>query len=811
MRSRPRLAPGSLAMTFLLFAPGAVHAAWPHNPNINLPVCKLALEQSAQVMVSDGSGGAIVAWQDFRNGITYHIYAQHILASGVVDPAWPANGLAITNAAGHQQSPAIISDGSTGAIIAWQDSRSMNYDIYAQHVFASGSVDPMWPVDGRAVCAFTGDQQNPALISDGAGGAIIAWQDGRGGATSDIYAGHLFSFGSVDVAWPTNGARLCSAAGNQVSPKLCSDGAGGAVVAWTDFRAGGADLYAIKVNSSGGLDAPWPTDGRALCTVAGDQINPVIETNGAGGALIAWEDYRNGALNTDIYITHVTTVGSLYWSSNGSVLCNAANNQINPAIVRDAANGVLIAWQDYRASGSSDIYVQHVVPGGTDPSWPGGGQVLTTAIGDQASPALATDGAGGAIVAWQDVSVSVGVLAQHVFASGAVDGAWPVNGRQLALTLFAGPPRIASDGAGGAIAAWSDNRNANWDIYAQRVARFGYLGTPEAEIASVTDVPNDQGGKVKVSFNPSWLDTENDPNLSLYEIWRSVPGSIAQAALHDGAQQMAGFAERPSRTGRTFVVAGAQAYWEYLGSLNAVHYIPGYAYLASTTGDSTGAYNPATAFMVVARNASGSMYWLSTPRSGYSVDNVAPVAPTPFTGQYAGGSTHLHWDPNSETDLAGYRLYRGASSGFVPGPGNLVAGLPDTGYVDAAGSPYYYKLSAVDIHGNESAFTTLSPSNVTGVGEGAAQLAFARPFPNPAGESVLLRWSLPRASFMSLAVFDASGRRVRALVEGTLPAGAHDLRWDLRNDSGAMVGNGLYFVRLSASGRVLVERLATVR
>ena len=242
-----------------------------------------------------------------------------------------------------------------------------------------------------------------------------------------------------------------------------------------------------------------------------------------------------------------------------------------------------------------------------------------------------------------------------------------------------------------------------------------------------------------------------------------------------------------------------------------MHYIPGYAYLASTTGDSTGAYNPATAFMVVARNASGSMYWLSTPRSGYSVDNVAPVAPTPFTGQYAGGSTHLHWDPNSETDLAGYRLYRGASSGFVPGPGNLVAGLPDTGYVDAAGSPYYYKLSAVDIHGNESAFTTLSPSNVTGVGEGAAQLAFARPFPNPAGESVLLRWSLPRASFMSLAVFDASGRRVRALVEGTLPAGAHDLRWDLRNDSGAMVGNGLYFVRLSASGRVLVERLATVR
>jgi hypothetical protein len=810
-RSSPHLAPG-LALAFLVFIAGAAHAAWPHNPNINLPVCKVALEQSAQVMVSDGSGGAIVAWQDFRNGITYHIYAQHILASGVVDPAWPANGLIITNAGGNQQSPAIVSDGSSGAIIAWHDSRSMNYDIYAQHVFASGSVDPMWPVDGRAVCAFTGDQQNPALISDGAGGAIIAWQDVRGGANSDIYAEHVFSLGSVDVAWPTNGARLCSAAGNQVSPKLCSDGAGGAVVVWTDYRAGGADLYAIKVLSSGALDASWPGDGRALCTISGDQINPVIESNGAGGALIAWEDYRNGALNTDIYITHVTAVGSLYWSSSGIVLCNAANIQANPAIIRDAANGVLIAWQDHRTS-DTDIYVQHVMPGGVDASWPGGGLVLTTALGDQQAPTLTTDGAGGAIVAWWDLSTP-GIFAQHVTSTGTVEGIWPVNGRSLTLSNFVGStPRIASDGAGGAIAAWSDNRNGNSDIYAQRVARFGYLGTPEAEIASITDVPNDQGGKVKVSFNPSWLDTESDPNLSLYEIWRSVPGSIAEAAIRDGARQMAAFSERPPRTGRIFVAApnGAQAYWEYLGSQSAAHYIPGYAYLAATAGDSTGAYNPATAFMVVARNASGSMYWLSAPKSGYSADNIAPVAPAPFTGQYASGSTHLHWDPNTESDLAGYRLYRGTSSGFVPGPGNRVAAQPDTGYVDAAGMPYYYKLSAVDIHGNESAFTTLSPSNVSGVEEGAADIAFARPFPNPTAESALLRWSLPRASAVSLEVFDASGRRVRALFEGLLSAGGHDLRWDLRNDTGTKVGNGLYFVRLSTNGRVLVERLATVR
>jgi hypothetical protein len=58
---------------------------------------------------------------------------------------------------------------------------------------------------------------------------------------------------------------------------------------------------------------------------------------------------------------------------------------------------------------------------------------------------------------------------------------------------------IVTDGTGGALITWYDYRAGNYDIYA-RVARFGYLGTPEPVIASVKDVPNDQGGgKVKLS------------------------------------------------------------------------------------------------------------------------------------------------------------------------------------------------------------------------------------------------------------------------------------------------------------------------
>ena len=147
--------------------------------------------------------------------------------------------------------------------------------------------------------------------------------------------------------------------------------------------------------------------------------------------------------------------------------------------------------------------------------------------------------------------------------------------------------------------------------------------------------------------------------------------------------------------------AGVDYFWEYVGVQSAFQ-LPSYSFIAPTAGDSVAGSNPLTAFMVRARGLARAEYWDSAPDSGYSVDDLAPAAPAPFSGQYVSGSTVLAWGPNGEADLAGYRLYRGTTPGFVPGPGNLVAALAATSYVDPVGEPHFYKLSAVDVHGNES-------------------------------------------------------------------------------------------------------------
>lgn len=127
-----------LILTYKFFTIKAL-AQWSNDPNVNNAICIAAINEERPTIVSDGAGGAIITWQDLRNGYNYDIYAQRINASGVVQ--WTVNGVAICSALNDQLYPTIISDGAGGAIITWQDHRSgSNLDIYASRVFHDGEL-----------------------------------------------------------------------------------------------------------------------------------------------------------------------------------------------------------------------------------------------------------------------------------------------------------------------------------------------------------------------------------------------------------------------------------------------------------------------------------------------------------------------------------------------------------------------------------------------------------------------------------------------------------------------------------------------
>jgi hypothetical protein len=462
---------GILCLALLLPLPAT--AAWPTDPAVNVPLCTVGSHQVDPTIVSDGAGGAIVAWADHRSG-DYDIYAQRIAADGTV--RWTTNGVALCTADDSQYRPMIVSDDLGGAIVIWTDARSgsLSPDIYAQRVSASGTVE--WTTNGVAICTAVREQRGSTVVSDGAGGVVVAWEDFRS-YNCDIYAQRISASGTTQ--WMANGVPFCMNPDHQYRPSIASDAAGGAIVTWMDCRSGSFDIYAQRISGSGVVQ--WTADGVALCVAAHSQYDPKIVSDGSGGAIATWFDERRGYANPSFYAQRISGSGVAQWTADGVALCTASGNRRDPAITSDSAGGAIVTWYDYRSdSVYADIYAQRISGNGT-PQWTLDGVALCTDSGNQAIVAIAPDGRGGAFVAWQDGRGDDGyvfdIYAQHVSSTGVPQ--WTADG--VALCTAANSqysPTIISDGAGGVIAAWSDCRSDPADIYAQNLNADGTLGPP---------------------------------------------------------------------------------------------------------------------------------------------------------------------------------------------------------------------------------------------------------------------------------------------------------------------------------------------
>lgn len=337
-------------------ADGSLAPGWPSD---GIAVCVADSNQRTPAVASDGSGGAIVSWHDLRVGPASDIYAHHIRFDGSLDPAWPTSGLAVCTSAGSQTVALSITDVAGNAILTWSDARGGPTDVYAQRVLVSGMLDPTWPAQGVLLCGATGNQFARAIVSDAAGGAFVGWVDARSG-NDDIYATRLLSHGAVDPVWPVDGAAVCSAPSLQTFLRMVSSAPGEVCLAWSDFRGGDENLYAQRLNASGA--ALWSENGRPVGVGTGAQGSPDLVADGTGGVVVAWNDSRSG--NYNIHAQHVFADGSLdpAWGTNGNFVCTATERQIDPRLIADGSGGAVVTWTDHRTllTTDSDIFAQRI-------------------------------------------------------------------------------------------------------------------------------------------------------------------------------------------------------------------------------------------------------------------------------------------------------------------------------------------------------------------------------------------------------------------------------------------------------------------
>jgi len=430
-------------------------------------ISPLGVSSQLGKVASDGAGGVIVAYSH-HVGLA-SLMATRVTAAGVM--AW--GPVEICSAANGPSDHVIVPDEAGGAIIAWEDRRAGDDKrIYAQLVNGDGAIQ--WPVGGVLVSSLGDNHHSPIIAADGSGGAIIAWRISEPNSGS-LHAQRLQADGTVAPGWSaTAGVEICGVDDESASDHvIVSDGSGGAVFAWVDSRSPANDaIFANHVSGAGTV--LWAANGIEVASDEDiDFREPSIISDGSGGAIIA---YRESTWYTDEYRIHARRIDGAGQTQWDSVLCAVAD----PDHLKwtwsasDGAGGAVVAWHQKPpggASGSKDVYARRVEAGGT-PQWPDCGVQVST-LGDVATStvSIAADGNGGAILTWHDRTGPFYVLAQHL--NGAGTALWQAGGLDLdpgADHPFG--PVVTPDGSGGGLFAWEGDCSV-WCVYAQRITDLG--------------------------------------------------------------------------------------------------------------------------------------------------------------------------------------------------------------------------------------------------------------------------------------------------------------------------------------------------
>jgi len=399
--------------------------------------------------ISDDSGGVYFVYEEGPSD-DIDIIAQWIDEAG--NAKWSSSGITVINTLGNQVNPSIASDGAGGIYVAWQDDFSDTSKIFIQHITKEGGID--WNNNGIEICTEKTIQQEIKLISDNNNGVFAVWKDKRNDA-ADIYIQHVISSGTR--SWPDSGVAVTNANGLQSDYKLICTNSGDLIVVWVDERDGNMDIYAQKISATG--NAQWTTDGTAIVTETSVQYHPAVETCG-NKYIITWTDKRND--NGDIYAQLIDENGITQWSNNGIVISNASDTQDGSCITESYSSSVIISWWDSR-SGGYDIYAQRIDSLGNQ-LW---ANVVNNYTNYQYLPDIISDGAGGAFIVWMDSRNDYyDLFSQHLNKDGQY--LWDSDGISLvSVSGYQAEQKMVSDRSGGVITLWRDQRDSQNDIYAQ--------------------------------------------------------------------------------------------------------------------------------------------------------------------------------------------------------------------------------------------------------------------------------------------------------------------------------------------------------
>jgi len=342
-----------------------------------------------------------------------------------------------------------------------------------------------------------------SLAIDSNNNIYIIWEDYRSASASKIYL-QKYNINGEQQWLPDD--LVIATANNQVNPNILVDGEDNLYVSWNDNSLGNQDVYFLKLDSSDGSDI-WG-GAKKIDTLANneDQTNSKLALFSTGtSTIIIWQDDRNG--DEDLYMQGYNEDGINIWLSEKRINTNSLADgfdQSNAEADIDYADNIYVVWQDDRDI-DYNIYAQKYNSAGIA-LWVEDLRINTDLSGtDQYSPSIAVDSTGNLYVSWTDErDGDKNIYAQKYNSAGIA--LW-VEDLRININLDAFDQYdveiIINPNTDQPMATWTDSRNGNEDIF---VSEFDYYEGP----SYLTNIPLNLVGTKQIGDNPVIYEHDED-------------------------------------------------------------------------------------------------------------------------------------------------------------------------------------------------------------------------------------------------------------------------------------------------------------
>ncbi|MBW6513909.1 MAG: T9SS type A sorting domain-containing protein [Candidatus Syntrophosphaera sp.] len=500
-------------------------AQWSSDPQSPNLIAGFTGEQVMPKVAIAPNGNTYLCRFDNSSG-SYKVWLQLLSPAG--EALWTApEGLMVSD---HSQMSWLTEydldvDNDGNAVIVFQDIRSAGTNnVVAYKISSAGTF--AWGADGVALSLDTSTDygnMSPVLFNSSDNSSYAAWQR-LGPANTTIAFNRLSAAGQK--LWGDNGITLVPTEGSYTWPQITqADGDNILLKYFHDtgpFWSPNRHVYVAKYTPDG--QQLWNT----VITNAGGlpawhQLIP-FESDGAGGAILAWYEDREVDMDQDVYAQRVTVAGSVTMPANGALISvDPVNQQYYPKLAVDTVNERVYAF--YRITDANQNQAglaRQMLDFSGNRLWGDTGFVFMDLGVAEASTVGAYYTAQGAVCLYEFGGDNLGAACWD--SSG--NSGWPEGPTVIAST---GDTKYHFDHAvhpeGWAVLAWEQGFN-NMDIYAMRINANGSLGMeyPAPRGLTATLLPPDG---VRLDWLPPSLYMDPDG----YYIYMN--GELAQVVAGD--------------------------------------------------------------------------------------------------------------------------------------------------------------------------------------------------------------------------------------------------------------------------------------